>query len=573
MSENEKMFKRTPRQRQLFEVEIQSSESIRRRLKKSWAEGFSQRVLPILLEVEKKFSHLYSAETGRPNWSVARMLGISILQELQDMDDQSALDCLSFDLRWQHALGLTPDQSYLSRRSLVEFRSRIVEVDPQMELVRGVFDELSDAAIDSLGISVQAQRLDSTRVVSNIFTCGRTDLFRKTLMNFMNWLEKTHPKKMKRLSRLLLKWHEESKEKGWFGVIGNLSDKKRKELLSTLADWLYQVDCVFSKDRAVLKEEPYLLVKRLLEEHCELVSSEEEKSVTKTGDGNETPTVNEEDNKVAGDKLQKVKVKKKPENPSKNLQSPYDPDAGYSGHKGPGYFAHVCETCNNDGTEIITDYDVVSAGESDRGQDTRAIDRLEQSNKKPEQLYDDGGYTTAEGYHNAKQRGVDIRSPFTNRRDEKKTFTRDKFEYDEQGFCTRCPKGYAPRACIDVHKNRSTSRNPGMPESAFFSGEICHHCRSKHKCLAVNPNEEGGSFILDIRPKMVSRDFAITEQQDKEWWEAYAIRSGIEATMSELKRRHGMGRLRVRRMPRVRLAVAMKITACNVKRWLKASSK
>ena len=47
-------------------------------------------------------------------------------------------------------------------------------------------------------------------------------------------------------------------------------------------------------------------------------------------------------------------------------------------------------------------------------------------------------------------------------------------------------------------------------------------------------------------------------------------RSGIEATMSELKRGHGMGKLRVRRASKVCFAVACKVIACNIKRWAKA---
>ncbi len=32
------------------------------------------------------------------------MLGITLLQEMLDLDDQAALDELSFDIRWQYAL-------------------------------------------------------------------------------------------------------------------------------------------------------------------------------------------------------------------------------------------------------------------------------------------------------------------------------------------------------------------------------------------------------------------------------------------------------------------------------------
>jgi hypothetical protein len=59
-------------------------------------------------------------------------------------------------------------------------------------------------------------------------------------------------------------------------------------------------------------------------------------------------------------------------------------------------------------------------------------------------------------------------------------------------------------------------------------------------------------------------------QQTTQWKEQYSIRSGIEATMSELKRSHGMGRLRIRRIPKVCFAVACKVIACNIKRWAKA---
>ena len=49
----------------------------------------------------------------------------------------------------------------------------------------------------------------------------------------------------------------------------------------------------------------------------------------------------------------------------------------------------------------------------------------------------------------------------------------------------------------------------------------------------------------------------------------YAIRAGIESTNSEMKRVQGLGKLRVRGGPRVRLAAYFKALACNVKRALR----
>ena len=61
-------------------------------------------------------------------------------------------------------------------------------------------------------------------------------------------------------------------------------------------------------------------------------------------------------------------------------------------------------------------------------------------------------------------------------------------------------------------------------------------------------------------------------QKTTEWKDRYKIRSGIEATNSEPKRSHGIGKLRVRRIAKVCFAVACKLIACNIKRWAKAHS-
>jgi hypothetical protein len=66
------------------------------------------------------------------------------------------------------------------------------------------------------------------------------------------------------------------------------------------------------------------------------------------------------------------------------------------------------------------------------------------------------------------------------------------------------------------------------------------------------------------------REQMYSNQQRTEWKDRYKIRSGIEATHSELKRSHGIGKLRVRRAVKVCFAVACKVITCNIKRWAKA---
>ena len=97
------MYKRTDPLQSMFGVETQLSTSLKKRLNDSWAQLFRAEILSILLKSEDQFAMLYG-KTGRPNYSVARMLGLCLLQELNSLNDQQALDAFGFDIRWRYAL-------------------------------------------------------------------------------------------------------------------------------------------------------------------------------------------------------------------------------------------------------------------------------------------------------------------------------------------------------------------------------------------------------------------------------------------------------------------------------------
>jgi hypothetical protein len=414
--------------------------SLQSRLKDSWAEIFRGEVLTVLLRSEEDFAALYGV-TGRPNFSVARILGLCFLQELSGLSDQEALDAFGFDARWQYALDVTEEEAYLSRRSLVEFRSRLVRADPEMTLMRGLFDLIAKTAIDRMGISFSEQRGDSTHIQSNIHTKGRLALF--------------------------------------MDVIGT-------------------------------------------------------------------------------------------------LQSAYDPDASY-GHKGQGYSVHVTETCNNPDTpEIITDYEVHGAARSDVGKAPDMLDRLKKADRSPEKLFVDGGYPTVESaYDIIKRRGIELKAPVHRGPMDPAVMGRDRFEFGDDGHVVSCPEGH-PAIDHKILSNNSTARTL----HAVFDGDICRQCPKLETCPVRAPNhrkkgesprETSGNFRLEITPELRLRDDMLQEQQTPEWKDDYKIRSGIEATMSELKRGYGLAKLRVRGLSRVHFAVVCKLVACNIKRWWRAT--
>jgi len=537
------MYKKTNPQQSLFGVEFQLPSSLRSRLEKSWACLFRDEILPVLFKSEDNFSTLYGT-TGRPNFSVARMLGLCLLQELYDFSDQQALDTFGFDVRWHYALNVIPQDAYLSRRSLVEFRRRLAEKDPDMTIVRTIFEDISKAAIQELGLSTSEQRVDSTHITSNIHTRGRLDLFRKTIELFLTSLSE---KDFSGIPADIQEWYQ-NKPDGWFGM-GQVQSSAK---LEKLARYLYDLVIRFKNDQKITSNEPYQLLVRLLSEQCKLID-----------------TPGQADNGVEDNK---VEIKKK--TVGEILQSPYDPDASF-GHKGKGYSAHITETCNNKGkSEIITDYEVHGAARSDIGKAKDVLQRLKSAGLKPETLFADGGYPSVPSAYEVIEDNVDFMTPVNRSRLSDDMIGRDQFQFDKGGLVLCCPTQHKP---ID-HRMRSANNQKGSSLHAIFNGDNCRVCSKLNLCPVRAPNNRKrgckpqdtvGNFRLEITPQLILRDRMYAEQQSDHWKQRYRIRSGVEATMSELKRTHGIGKLRVRRLPKVYFAVACKVIACNIKRWAK----
>jgi len=247
----EVMYKKTNPQQKLFGVDTQLSPLLRNRLESSWAHLFKAEVLPILFKNEDHYAILYG-KTGRPNFSVARLLGLCLLQEFNTLSDQQALDAFSFDIRWRYALDVSDEEDYLSRRSLVEFRRRLSEIDPEMDLIRGVFDNIRDSALKELKLSAKNQRIDSTHVMSNIRTRSRMDLFSNTLTVFLKSLDKSQ---FSKIPKAIKQWFKTEPE-GWFG----LGPAEQRTKLVELARYIYKLIIIFEKDNA--KSKRNLLLKR-----------------------------------------------------------------------------------------------------------------------------------------------------------------------------------------------------------------------------------------------------------------------------------------------------------------------
>ena len=109
---------------------------------------------------------------------------------------------------------------------------------------------------------------------------------------------------------------------------------------------------------------------------------------------------------------------------------------------------------------------------------------------------------------------------------------------------------------------------------------VCESCKLRSRCPVRwrrRPELGGewspsGAYVLSADLARVNIGRRRRAESDGQWRRRYGLRAGIEGTNSELKRRHGLGRLRVRGGERVRLAVYLKALACNVKRMVRPAA-
>jgi hypothetical protein len=513
------MFRRTSPQRPLFGVEHRMDPAKRARLERTWAHQYRCRALPLI--DESRFAKYFDAENGRPNKSVRLVVSVLVLKEVFDLTDAEALEELEWNAAWQYALDLIPEEAHACQKTLHNYRALMIGDDEGA----GLFESTTARLIQAAGLRTERQRQDSTHIVSNIRLLTRLGLFVQTITQFLEALRNEHP-------RLCHQVAEDVRER-YLDREGYFADARGSEAprrLEQAALDLHQLVQQFGDHPMVAVMESFALVKRLYEEQC-LPPKE--------------------------DKPERIELNQSPS--SSSLQSPSDPDVTY-GHKGKGYEVQLAETCVEENPfQAITAVSVNDANKSDQQQVKPTLEQTERTcGKAPDEMHTDAGYGSGDNIVMAREdHGTELKAPIGSN-ESSQYLPLAEFEFDaEAQQVLRCPRGEAPL--------RHQQTRSGKAMQAVFSASTCRHCPARHVCPTEKRRD--GRYL-----RFTKADVAVAqrrvEQQTEQFKERHKIRSGIEATNSELKRCHGLGKLRVRRRQRVGLAVHLKALALNVKRYV-----
>jgi len=491
----------------------------RKRLLDGWV-GVFRHVILELMPIDTVSWH-FNPEMGRPTKELYSMAGLLLLMEFKDWTKEEALDAYSFHMDIHYALNLEPVTHDISMRTL----ERYIDLFEKDELAKAIMVEVTVRLVDILEIKIDKQRLDSTHIFSDMASFGRTRLMGVAIKRFLTQLKRHAPKAYESLDKQLRDRYAPSVHQ-LFGDVKK-DGESRRLLRQQVAEDMYMFVKRFGEDKAHADRNTYKALERIFYEQCDV-------------------------------REDKVQIKKK--TGGNVMQNPSDPDATYDGHKGPGYQVQISETCHpqND-VQIITCAIPQTAAELDTTATSEVLDNLQETGFLPEELFADTHYCSDENYQDAADRGVELVGPVQSNSPIEKDVDRlnvDDFNIDEQTeevIC--CPAGHKPVSSI--HDKQTGKTKTIMPNSS------CSQCEFRNEC-PVKKCRDG--YCLGHTAKQRRLAGRRREENTDVFRERYRIRGGIEGTNSGLKRKTGLGRLRVRGSPRVFHSILLKITGWNILR-------
>lgn len=511
-----------PRQTSLFDpAEAMFSPMALKWMRRGWPFVFRTWFLE-RMPVSKVARHFH-ARIGCPTKELFAMVGVLFLKEAFNLTIEATVEHFLTDASWHYALNVNPMGASLCTATVERYMRLFVEDD----LAAEAFDGVTGALIEALEIDVSRQRLDSTHILSDMATFGRTKLMGVSIKRFLTQLKRHHRGLYDELDEELRSRYAPSPGRLFAAFKG-----ERRALRQRVAEDLLALVSRFADHEAVANRSTYKAMKRVLDEQCDVVE-------------------------------ERVELKDKPRGDA--LQNPSDPDAGYDGHKGPGYQVQLAETCGegND-VQLITAAFPEPADRQDADALEPMLEQLDSQGRKPDVLYADTAYGSDANVTAAQARGVDLQSPVrgtpTRAPD---ALTIDDFVIDEASETVeRCPNGCEPL---------SSKHDPatGVTTTRMDPAD-CRVCDFFSACPVKKAHSR---FVLRHTARQRRLAARRAEQATDAFSDNYAIRSGGESVNSGLKRKMGMGRLRVRGSPRVRMAVLLRCAGWNLFRAVRALRK
>lgn len=485
--------------------------------------------MPRLFALRAKLDSLYCEDNGRPAIDPVVLAGVTLLQFMERVPDRVAAEHVVFHLGWKYALDLELTYGGFHPTVLVYFRDRLEQGE------RVIFDGVLELLVE-MGLVRRKgkQRIDSTHVLGYVKEMSRLECAVETLRLALEALEKAlsvslRPEFWGKLWALYVQ-----SEVDW-----RLSKSERQSRYRQCGQDMEELlQWVEGKSAELGELEAIKLLHRVFFEQFEVVEG----------------------------KLQSTAKR-----PARSVQNPHDRDAHYA-DKGKkqwvGYKVHVVETVEPSqpakvkgeaGEHFITEILTSEAAQDEMAGLTEALKQEQVHHRiEPQALYADAGYVTERTLSEAEKGAMELLGP-TRPDPHPGPYNADAFHVDIEKRQAVCPQGN-----LSTQWSHIQDAYMGTQYYRIEWASHCDSCPVQKKCTRSKKGRR--ILVVGLRHDLVEKRRA--EMREANFSKKMYPRNGVEGTLSELVRGHGLRRTKYRGLSRVRLSHYLMGAACNVKRYL-----
>ena len=473
---------------------------------------------------DEDFLDMYAVE-GRPAVNPMVLALVSIFQFLEKLPDRLAAEAVVMRLDWKYALRQELTWTGFHYSDLCNFRKRLLEHGREWVVFERLVAYLRERGyIRGRG----KQRTDATKILGYVARLSRLELVWETIRLALgalmradvSWVGKHVP----------VSFVDSYSLRRWDFRVGEAKIQQRMREAGQEGYWLLeQVEGHWRDELKALVEIEQL--RRVLGEQF-----------TRGEDGETKP---------------------RPPGQAKGdvITNPHDPEVryGYKGGQGwVGYKLQVTETAD-EGPRFITDVEIVPAMRQDNQCLAAIQDRLVERGIPPGQQYVDQAYMS--GYHIADSlsKGIDLRGYVREGNLSKpERFRLRDFKIDIEQRQVICPAGKKQAKWVQARRgvNKLTAYHvqfgPQCQLCPHFGPGLCTD-KPKGRHLGINIHHDL------IQARRLEADTEAFRQE-------MHIRAGIEGTVSEMVRSHGLRRPRYRGTRKNQLQALFGAAAVNLKR-------
>jgi transposase len=494
---------------------------------------------------DQLFADLYPSE-GRPvevaPWRLALVV---VMQYIEGLTDRQAADAVRRCIDWKYALSLDLSDPGFDFTLLHDFRQRLLTHEAAQRLLDTFLTTCKARGwIKARG----TQRTDSTHVLAAIRTLHRLECVLEAMHDALNQLSAAEPA-----------WVQQHVPLDWYPRYGLRSDQTRlpkdaskREVLARQvgADGYQLLAWVQTADMSPgLRDLPALEALRQiwLQQYYRCTVPGLEALRWRTGDEQPPAAV--------------------------RITSPYDLEARYCSKRdthGVGYKLHLTETCDPEQPDLITQVITTPATTPDGVMGPTIAHDLAARELLPGTHLLDSGYVDADCLVTAqRQYQIDVIGPpfgsYSRQHQTGQGYDLQAFVLDWEAQQAHCPQGHTS---VHWRPGHDVSGDPVI--RIRFDGATCRACPARRICTAAKDAPRQLTVRTQAHHEAIQA--ARQRQETAEFKAQYALRAGVESSLSQGIRRFDLRQSRYIGLARTHLQQLLNATAMNVVRviaWLR----